>query len=221
MNNIKLKILVLTDIHSRYDAIDKLISIFDKIKPNIIIVAGDITNFGTVDEAEEILGELSYKNALKLFIPGNCDPSEMLYIDKLSDFINIHENVISYSGIKFFGIGGSLITPFNTNIEFTDDEIKNLLKPIERPFILVTHSPPYNTALDIVSWSGEHAGSKSIREYIEKYQPNLVVTGHIHEARGIDTIGVSTIVNPGPVKNKYFAEVDFTVSEVNVFLRRF
>jgi uncharacterized protein len=53
-------------------------------------------------------------------------------------------------------------------------------KKLEKTIVLF-HSPPYNTYLDCL-WSGEHVGSKAIREFIELKQPYLTLHGHIHES---------------------------------------
>ena len=55
--------------------------------------------------------------------------------------------------------------------------------------------PPYNTKLDNIGCG--HVGSQSIRDLIEEFNPALVLCGHVHEARGIDRINETTIVNPG------------------------
>ncbi len=214
-----LRLFILSDIHGSRRYLLRFREVIDNTEPNVIIVAGDITDFGSIDDAEEILSRLSTRKSLNIFVPGNCDPSEMLYIDKVDGFLNIHDNIVSHGKVKFIGIGGGLISPYDTNIEFTDEEFEKLLVPVERPFVLVTHSPPYNTSLDVI-WNGSHIGSKAIRSYVEKYQPNLVISGHIHEARGIDNIGVSLLVNPGPAKNGYYAEAEFVEGEFNVLLRR-
>jgi Icc-related predicted phosphoesterase len=41
------------------------------------------------------------------------------------------------------------------------------------------------------------AGSKAVRDAIEKHQPLLGLHGHIHESRGVIKIGKTTCVNPG------------------------
>lgn len=46
--------------------------------------------------------------------------------------------------------------------------------------VYVMHSPPNNTALDIVL-SGDHVGSFAERLFIEQCQPYLTLHGHIHE----------------------------------------
>ncbi len=63
--------------------------------------------------------------------------------------------------------------------------------------VVLSHCPPYDCQLDCVR-SGGHVGSRSVREFIEQTNPQLVICGHIHEARGIDRIGETTVVNCGP-----------------------
>jgi Icc-related predicted phosphoesterase len=60
-----------------------------------------------------------------------------------------------------------------------------------------------NTINDIVH-GGRHVGSHAVRAFIEKYQPLACITGHIHEGIGIDKIGRTQIINPGPFRNGYY-----------------
>jgi Icc-related predicted phosphoesterase len=55
---------------------------------------------------------------------------------------------------------------------------------------------------------GTHVGSKSVRDFIEREQPDVVICGHIHEARGQDAIGRSKIVNCGPASKGYYAVIE-------------
>jgi hypothetical protein len=50
--------------------------------------------------------------------------------------------------------------------------------------VLICHAPPLDTALDRIH-EGLHAGSRAVREFIEKYQPRDFFCGHIHEAEGV------------------------------------
>lgn len=45
---------------------------------------------------------------------------------------------------------------------------------------------------------GVHVGSKVIRQFIERHQPLICFTGHIHEGIGIDHIGHTVVINAGP-----------------------
>jgi Icc-related predicted phosphoesterase len=107
----------------------------------------------------------------------------------------------------FFGIGGCNKTPFHTPQEYTDDEMRDFLKNFRQKSesskqVLVTHAPPHKTKLDKI-FLGLHVGSKVIREFIDNFQPDLAVCGHIHEARGVDHIGKTLIINPGPFPKHY------------------
>jgi Icc-related predicted phosphoesterase len=62
---------------------------------------------------------------------------------------------------------------------------------------LVTHAPPYETRIDQTT-RGEHVGSKAVRSIINRYKPTLAISGHIHEAKGIDKLNQTILVNPGP-----------------------
>lgn len=72
------------------------------------------------------------------------------------------------------------------------------------PFVLLSHQPPHGTACDRLR-SGEHAGSISLRYFIEESGPLLVFTGHIHESRGEDRIERTRVVNPGPLDEGGYA----------------
>ena len=66
-----------------------------------------------------------------------------------------------------------------------DEDLAALSENINRPFIFVSHSPPYNTPLDVL-YNGIHAGSISIRKFIEAWarKDKLIASfhGHIHES---------------------------------------
>src|SRR3989344_2532192 len=63
--------------------------------------------------------------------------------------------------------------------------------------VLVPHAPPYGTRLDKVF--GSHSGNKSIRKFVERWQPAYHFCGHIHENSGKqDRIGKTIVVNAGP-----------------------
>lgn len=71
----------------------------------------------------------------------------------------------------------------------------------KRRWIWVYHAPPVETE---VSWDGKRDfGDAALREWIELYQPDLVLGGHIHQApfaKGgdwIDQIGQTWVINGG------------------------
>jgi uncharacterized protein len=55
-------------------------------------------------------------------------------------------------------------------------------------------------------YNGESSGSISLRGFVEKHQPDLLLCGHIHEARGKSLIGSTQIVNVGELR-RGFAQI--------------
>jgi Icc-related predicted phosphoesterase len=68
-------------------------------------------------------------------------------------------------------------------------------------------------------WSGENVGSTALRAFIERTQPAVVFCGHIHEGRGVEQIGRTTVVNCGPAAAAMYAVAEFG-SAVQVELRQ-
>ena len=223
-----MKIIAITDIHGNKNAIKRIL---DEIKQDVdlILVCGDITHFGSVSETEAILKEITSRGFVTYFIPGNCDNVSLLDSHEIGGAINIHGRVQKYKELAIAGIGGAPITPFNTNIELSENEFKTIIQDLENnigeqsSWILCAHSPPYGTAIDRL-YNGHNAGSKTIREFIEREKPLISIHGHIHEARGKDKIGDVTVINPGPARSRYYAIIDilpdFDRSKIRVELKR-
>lgn len=70
--------------------------------------------------------------------------------------------------------------------------------------VLIVHQPPHDTKLDKIT-AGIHVGSPAFRRFIEEYQPLAAVSGHIHESASIDTIGKTTLINPGSLAAGQYA----------------
>ncbi|MCH8519953.1 MAG: metallophosphoesterase [Nanoarchaeota archaeon] len=88
--------------------------------------------------------------------------------------------------------------------ELVDETFEELYKKkYSKNFtILLSHNSPYNTPLDIIKnpfspLHNQHYGSVLSRLIIEKYQPELVISGHIHEGVGICKIKNSICLNTG------------------------
>ena len=192
-----LNILAITDIHGHKEYFNSLKAVLSKKEIDCIIICGDITNFGTKNDAMDILGSIKEFDIPLFAIPGNCDQREIVgVLDELE--INLHEKKALFNEYALYGFGGSNITPFGTPFETEDDTIYEKVAPIVQDDlnkIFVFHAPPYNTKLDFIG--NDHVGSKSIRKLIEEFEPTLVLCGHIHEARGLDRIGDTLVVNPG------------------------
>ncbi len=194
-----MKILAITDIHGRQNINKELTELI--IDSDVVIIAGDITDFGGEKDADKILKELLVLNENILAVPGNCDtPGVNKTLTNLG--INLHGTMKKINDVAIYGLGGSNESPFNTPQEYRDSEIETILKQFKKDksarfHIIVSHPPPVKTKVDKV-FLGHHVGSKAVRGIIERFQPDLVICGHIHEARGVDRIGKTVVINPGP-----------------------
>ncbi|MGL6298932.1 MAG: metallophosphoesterase family protein [Methanobacteriaceae archaeon] len=200
-----MKILAISDLHSG-EIVESVISLVKDNNVDIIAISGDITDFGTSDEAENTLNNIAESGAELIAIPGNCDSKDICSAIDKSNAFNCHNNIYDNENLAICGFGGSNPTPFNTPFEFSEDEIYSNIKELTINFsksvetskfkILLTHAPPINTNADKIG-SGDHVGSSSVRKIIEEFQPDLAICGHIHEAKSSDKIGKTTIINPG------------------------
>ncbi len=131
----------------------------------------------------------------------------------------INNRLVNFNGVRIGGLQYFLDTNWVRDFKLKEyqkeakketDKAKSVLKKFGEVDILVCHQPPYGM-LDKVTarfvpkhWQGKHAGSKAIREYIERTSPDYVFCGHIHEGRGMKKIGNTEIYNLGVAGYKIF-----------------
>ncbi|RLE50757.1 MAG: hypothetical protein DRJ31_00280 [Candidatus Methanomethylicota archaeon] len=202
-----MQVLALSDIHGEErkfkEVLKREISFVD-----LVLIAGDITDFGSIDEIKSLLKDIEKPF---FYVLGNCDPVEGIDGIKGLERHYIHGRLIEFQGFYIAGLSGSGITPFNTNIELSEDDFAKLIKHIYEKaksffgkMILVTHEPPANSKVGLTR-RGVFVGSYVLRRFIEEQKPLLVVCGHIHEGRGVEVIGETKVVNPGPVRAGFYA----------------
>jgi Icc-related predicted phosphoesterase len=168
---------------------------------DVIVVSGDITRWRGPETAAKVLAAITQYNPRVLAQVGNTDVWETHhYLEHLG--INLHGQGHRLGDLGIFGVGGSNFTPFATPTEFSEEEIAaallagyDMVKDAPRK-LLIAHCPPSQTTIDRL-YSGAHVGSSSVRQFIETFQPDLCISGHIHEAVGEDRIGRTLLFNPG------------------------
>lgn len=210
-----MRFFLFTDLHQNLEQLDKLVAAYKKSDSEFVVCLGDVTNFGTSEQACEILGKF---NAKVYSIPGNCDPLD--FPDKIGKAaVNMHCRSEEVDGYDLVGIGGSNITIFNTAFELQEDELYDGLKGNSKNgMILMTHVPSYGILDEIPS--GLNVGSPAVKRIVDEYHPILAMSGHIHEAIGTKEIDGTVFVNPGPAKDGYYAIIDVENGNVNVELRK-
>ena len=189
-----MKLMALADIHGHVKVIPLLADAARDC--DVIVLAGDMTDFGDSERAVSVLTALKGLGKPVLGVSGNCDPPE---VDKIleQENVSVMQKPVEINGVFFTG--------------FSYPASKASILPMERflrkPIILVSHQPAWGTDVDLQAGT-RHKGSRTIRSFIEDYQPLLALSGHIHEARGTDRIGSTVLVNPGSFRNGCYATID-------------
>lgn len=214
-----MKILLLTDIHSKPEAAYEFL---DENDVDSIIVAGDVTEFGPESLFVDTLNRFS-KYAPVYAIMGNCDPINSDELLDESNVTNIHNRWVKMGNTTLIGYGGSNPTPFDTPNEFSDELIYDSLIKFKDELqsddfvILVTHAPALDTKCDKIQ-AGSHVGSMGVRRIIKETQPNLNLCGHVHESIAVDTLDNTILVNPGNEFDNHAAIINIEDNEVKVEL---
>ncbi|MDI6855743.1 MAG: metallophosphoesterase family protein [Candidatus Thermoplasmatota archaeon] len=187
-----MRAIVISDLHGK-DVSEFVNNLIKKQDAELLIIAGDITQFGPAKWVAEFLNKIATQT---IAIPGNCDPASVIEELAKTKAIPLHNKKIKFKNLTFVGFGGSNITPFNTILEFPESYIyEALAKIMERECILVTHCPAKGI-LDYMAGKG-NLGSEAIAKIVKEYEPKLHISGHIHEARGIEMVGKTLHLNPG------------------------
>jgi hypothetical protein len=198
-----MKLLIFSDIHSNHQALERLMA----IEADYYFAAGDLVNWGRGLEA---CGKILTKRAGKVYVlPGNHESeTQIARFCTQFGFENFHGQTLEIGAYHVAGLGYSSPTPFNTPGEYSEAELAVHLSRFEKlnPLVLICHAPPFDTALDRIR-DGVHGGSRSIRDFVDRHQPEHFFCGHIHEAEGAGiTIGKTKAVNVG--KRGYLLELN-------------
>jgi len=195
------KILILSDIHSQNITLTDVLNKVQTLPnpPKICFIAGDITNFGSIENMREILDIITNFDFQTFFVLGNCDPDiDLETLD--TSAIHIESSI---EEINFFTLVG-----FGSHKPQVNFKLLLELKRNKKRVCLLTHAPPYGTKADLVSFN-RHGGSREIKKTIEKFSNIfLVISGHIHESPTISTYKKCTIINPGPITRGNFAIIE-------------
>lgn len=226
------QILYVTDVHGDEAVYEALLDKAMKHKAKAIVIGGDATPLMAIYAVNSIQIQRNFLNMylipllenfrkisnIEIFMMmGNDDFSVNMDIlqkaEKKGTLKVMHGKVNKIGGWDI--VGYSCINPSDFLIFPIQDWVKKeeeILKDLEKitkgldwkKTIVAMHAPPKDTALDAL-YDGNHVGSKSLRTFIEKYQPYIVLGGHIHESPTMsgkikDKIGKTTCIQPGNAK---------------------
>jgi len=194
------KIFAAGDIHGDTGLVKKLAKKAKKENVDLIILAGDLTFFE--NNIQNLVGPFTELKKPVLLLHGNHE--SIATIDFLSAIYapeakNLHGySLITKDNIGIFGAGGA---DFGINPMSEKDFFKTLEKAYKglkgkkiKKKIMVTHMHPFQSKAEFSGFEG----SKSIKKAINLFKPDIMISGHIHEAEGIeDKIGKTKIIQIG------------------------
>lgn len=208
------------DVHESIEILDSIPGLNEA---EGVIVTGDLTNRGSREAADKVISAVETINPRVFAQPGNMDTDTVQAYLQEKDF-DIHLKVREVApGIGLMGVGMSTPTPFGTPSEVPDATISQWLDETFAKaesfdkLIVAVHEPPQNTKADMLG-NGQHVGSPSVRKFIERVQPALVLTGHIHESKGVDVIGNTPVINPGMLAGGGYVRIDLVDGEIKAEL---
>jgi len=183
-----MKILAVADIHGAQYRLNAVLDNIEKYSPDLVVVCGDITQFGPGDMAKNFLNQIPVET---FAIPGNIDTAEVGEAILESKAENIDLKKVTKNNFSFIGMGGETIS--SNPIILDKGHKKPIEEIIDENTVLVTHVPPYKLQDNV--FIGRNIGSKELKSLVEKYHPKLVLCGHVHEDPGMTMFHDSVIVN--------------------------
>jgi uncharacterized protein len=200
----------MTDIHGSYRKVLEVLSAVGHF--DLLVIGGDLTTAGSRKEATLAIDQLRSFGRPVLVVAGNMDPPELdeLFAEKE---VSIDGRGVIIGNVGIFGVSAAPLSPLFTPNEIPETEIKRRAeagwKDVHqaRWTVFVPHAPPANTKVDLL-YSGEHAGSTAVREFIDTHQPDVTICGHIHESMGEDLLGRTRVVNCGPAGKGHHVIID-------------
>jgi len=196
------RLLIFSDLHNDVRALEKLMN----IEADYYFAAGDLVSWARgLDKMAE---PMKRRTDRMYVLPGNHESERNIAeFCERHGFVNFHGGTLAIGDKQVAGLGYSTPTPFDTPGEYSESEMAARLAKFAllRPQVLICHAPPFDTDLDRIK-EGLHAGSRAVREFIERVQPGHFFCGHIHEAEGkVIQMGATRAMNVG--KKGYLLEI--------------
>ena len=169
----------------------------NKVKPDVVLATGDLTESGTKEEYSALIELLSPLDLPVLPIPGNHDEYPQ-FKNSLNHYLpeNLPATHCSYVNedypLRLIGLDTSLSGRHDG--DFDDERFewleKKLLEAPEAPSVIFTHFPPFSSGIHFMDISGLKNSDRFCSLVEKNPQVKLVVSGHLHRSIAT-TIGTS------------------------------
>ena len=214
----ELKILLISDTHGTHWHKNYLTD----GEYDVLIHAGDFTNFGRADEVDDFTLWIEHQEQFKdiIYIAGNHDldyqAEPCVALGNGTKLHYLYNSSVTISGVKFYG---SPFTPrfFDWAFMYDPEDADAIWSQIpDDTDVLITHGPPYGLFDQCPDERGvpAHVGCPVLASAIEKIPSiKLHVFGHIHEGYGMKEHANGRVsVNAAVVyRGQRRAPVEFTV----------
>lgn len=203
-----MRLLLVSDLHGDCEVLRKILDRAGAV--DAVLLAGDLTDFGSPSDAEKMVGMAARAVPAVFAVAGNCDSPE---IDRrLAELgVGLHGRGTTYQSMRVQGL--SAMPPWKHKMyQFTEEELGQALaagwsdiQHAAGQHVILSHAPPRGMHTVDRTHFFMHAGSEALSQFLKQTWPQLVVCGHIHEGRGVEQVGSTTVVNCGHGLRGYYA----------------
>lgn len=204
----KLRVAAIGDLHVMEDSVAPYRELFTEIggAADVLVLCGDLTNFGKTSEAEILAEDIRVCSIPVLGVLGNHDyecgqPVEVARILHEAGMIVLDEQAHEIEGVGFAGVKGFLggfgrgeLAPFGEPIvkAFVDEalnearKLENGLRSLrtERTVAVLHYSPTEETLEGEPAAIYQYLGSARLADAIDRFDHvKAVVHGHAHHGR--------------------------------------
>jgi len=204
-NNGKLRIAAIGDLHVREDSSAPYRELFAEISnsADVLVLCGDLTNFGKTSEAEILADDIKSCSIPVLGVLGNHDyesgqPEKVCEILRSAGMKVLDDQAVEIEGVGFAGVKGFMggygrgeLAPFGEPIAkaFVDEamnearKLENQLRTLrtDRSVAVLHYSPIVGTIEGEPPAIFQYMGSQRLCEPIDRFDHvKAVVHGHAH-----------------------------------------
>ncbi|MBW2636728.1 MAG: metallophosphoesterase family protein [Deltaproteobacteria bacterium] len=188
----KMRIYAVSDLHGKRDRISRIRENISNLRPDVLVIAGDITNY---TDSLSVIKDLNDMPIPVLAVRGNTDLSRVeTLLERASNISSLHLNKVELQGVAFAGASGTIPIPFYSKLcLFEKRIIEKIGNHLEKETVFVAHPPPRGILDE--AFGRFHAGSAGLYNMIVERQPRIFLCGHIHERPGWRYVGETLVVN--------------------------
>jgi len=203
------RIAAVGDLHARLDRPGRLRRALRDVndEAELLLLAGDLTDQGLLEEAEMLADELSGVRVPKVAVLGNPDPeqgraAELIHllgrggIRVLDGDVHVFDGRVAIAGVKGFcgGFDDATLEPWGEQIvkQFVLEAVNESLKletalarvrGFEKRIALMHYAPVHQTIVGEEPEIAPFLGCSRLSEPLDKFAATLAVHGHAHKGQ--------------------------------------